>query len=983
MRRGLCMFLLPFFYLHTQTNREVLQLNYQDSENNQPLKQARFYVSLKSITNSPISLIGKTIFLYTNRACSGDIIGKHESASTNTVNFQIQKKFFEANKTYYLSAGIMSKDNSKAGYKVVSCSQSLMFKTHSYSLLVDPNTSSTISGSRNTPRTAPIITIEFIDALNLGAPSLRVWNISNNQEKIRVFGTSDCTGDEFSIVSSKVSLNSSKDLHLSTSQFPENKTYTLSAKTDSSSCSNTIQYKKSPPPAPEMTFMMKSPKVGNKSDISFEIINLRKGDSVTIYQNDSTCTKDAIKEEKTDTNRLYLNAILLAGNSSQDGSYKFYAQAKRSDILGPCLGPFEYQLRKAPPLIATLSLIKADLTTTTTPIKSYIRRPKFQITDLAVGNFVDLILGSSCSGRSILRSEKKNNLILDILEFGERDRLNIDKEYIFSAKVTDPMGNTSCSNNFSYTLQTDIQNPSIQLVATQQTLAMTEDTPSFRIGNLATGDKVAIYKDASCKQAVSTERTITESQKTIDIEILALKKAERNVYYAGVYSQIIQNLKCSLAGVSYQYQPTPPTTPVIVPGIDPVYDYIGGGSSTGGGTPPPPDPKIDDENSRILALGSNLEIQPVTNFFVTEIGYSEKEILERTASIKTTLDSDDYKNAADDKKPWLNTDQLVPYVKTKESTVLSIGGHTVNRILYNLRTQYPNLKTYSRIIRDYTELKFTNEEIQKDMINSGFVWLHNLTKSQTIITNQYVVNLGSNSNENYNKITIANSKVNTTAFCDTTIRDLILITSGSTMTYYCSEPFVPAKFYTETYNNVTSKKIGDMTPDPYMSIVYYIKNGMNPYDTSQKDTEQAPFSRLGISSFSSDPQTLENTITDYLENLMTKPEYLYQDSKWALYIKYRLQRDFGLTYSQIKNSYDTFKPSDPAFVNNKEFGRNVCRALVISRGEETINIANKNPNWFPGYKWKSLSDLPDLPSWCSVYGDTIYSNINIMKTVSY
>jgi hypothetical protein len=976
--------MLPSFFLQSQTTtKTTLKLSYQDSETKSSIKQARFSISQKSEKDASISLLGKTIFLYANSSCSGEIIGKQENSLADTVNFHIYKKHFEANKTYYLSAGIITKDNSKLGYKLASCSHSLSFKTTSYSSLVDPTPSPLNDGIRSSSRNASGITIELIEPLNLEAPSIRAWNITNTQERIRVFSSADCTGGELSIIFSKSSLKSSKDLHLSAAQFPENKTYILSAKTDQSSCSNTLQYIKIPTPSPQITFFMTNPNRSKIPKVSFEIHDLKKGDVVTIYQDDNTCTNNSIKQAISEKNRLNINGSLLEGNNSENKTYQFYAQVKRGNTLGTCLGPRDFEFQKNPPENANLSLVQGATTTTLSTI-SFNRTPEFNITNIAVGNYVDLILGANCLGTTLHRLKKNTYLAGDRLKVNNRDQLRTDNLYVFSVKVTDPMGNSSCSNNFSYTLKTEIPNPTIQLILNGLTQTMKEDSPTFKVGNISPDDKVAIYKDSFCTKIVSEEKVIAENQKTIDISITKLKKSEKNNYHAGVFSKAVQSLKCSSVGIPYQYQPTP----VVLPSLDPIYVYEeGGGSSSGEGSTPTPDPRVDNENTRILALGSNLAVQPVTNFYVTELAYSEKEVLARTSPIKTTLDSDDYKDAPEDKKPWLNTDQLVPYVKTKENTFLSIGAHTVNRILYNLQTlypqTYPNLKTYSRIVRDYSELNFTDEEIKKDIINSGFVWLHNLKKTQTIITNQYVVKPSTNVGESFEKLNAAYAKINTTAFCDTSIRDLITNTLGGTITYFCSEPFIPSKLFTETYSNVVSKKTKDMVSDPYLSIVYYLKNGLNPYDSTQKDLKIAPFNRLGISSFSSDPQALENTITEYVENLITKPEYLYQDSKWALYLRYRLQRDFGLTYSQIKNSYDTFKPSDPVFNNNKEFGRNVCRALVISRGQETINLANKNPKWFPGYKWNSSSDLPDLPSWCSIYGDTLYSNMIIMKTVSY
>jgi hypothetical protein len=977
-------FLFPSFYLKSQTTtKSILKLSYQDSEAKSFIKQARFSISQKSEKGVSISLLGKTIFLYANSSCSGDVIGKQENSSTDIVNFHIYKKHFEANKTYYLSAGVMTKDNSKLGYKLALCSHSLTFKTTSYTSLVDPTSSPSDNGLRSSSRTTSPIRIEFIEALNVEAPSIRAWNITNSQERIRIFSNVDCTGDELSVFFSKSSLKSSKDLHLSASQFSENKTYILSAKTDQSTCSNNLQYIKNPTLSPQITFLMTGPKKSNVPQISFEIINLKKGDIVTVYQDDNTCTNNLIKQTVSENNRLNINGSLLEGINSENKTYQFYAQAKRGNALGTCLGPRDFEFHKNPPETATLSLVQGA-TTTILSTTSFNRTPEFNITNLAVGNYVDLILGANCLGSTLHRLKKNNDLAADRIKVNHRDLLRADTLYVFSAKVTDPMGNSSCSNNFTYTLKTEIPNPTIQLILNGLTQTMKEASPTFKVSNISTGDKVVIYKDSLCTKIASEEKVIGENQKTIEITITKLKNSEKNNYHAGVLSKTVQGLKCSSVGIPYQYKPTP----VATPGIDPIYVYEeGSGSGSGEDITSPPDPRVDDENARILALGSNLAVQPVTNFYVTELAFSEKEVLARTSAIKTILDSDEYKDAAEDKKPWLNTDQLVPYVKIKDNTFLSIGAHTVSRILYNLQTlypqAYPNLKTYSRIVRDYSELNFTDDEIKKDIINSGFVWLHNLAKTQTIITNQYVVNPSTNIGEYFEKLNVATAKINTTAFCDTSIRDLISSTSGGTINYFCSEPFIPSKLFTETYSNVLSKKIKDMVSDPYLSLIYYLKNGLNPYDSTQKDLKIAPFDRLGISSFSSDPQALENTITEYVENLITKPEYLYQDNKWALYIRYRLQRDFGLTYSQIKNSYDTFKPSDPSFLNNKEFGRNVCRALVISRGQETINLASKNPKWFPGYKWNSSSELPDLPPWCSIYGDTLYSNITIMKTVSY
>ncbi|MEI7441610.1 MAG: hypothetical protein WCK43_08300, partial [bacterium] len=724
----LCFILLaftPFFNLQAQTTtQETLSLSYQDSETTNTQKQARFTISLKSEKNLPLSLKGKTVVLFKSSSCSGDQIEKQENTPTDTLNFHIAKRYFEANKLYYLSAGITTKDNVTQLNKTTTCSKSLVFTTNSYSSLVDPKPS-----AENTPPIDSSLKIELIEAETPGVPSIRLRNMINTQEKIHVFTTPDCTGAELTKKTAAINnLKSSKDVHLSADDYSEIKTYTLSAKTDNSSCSNSLQYKKVPVVAPNVTFLMNGSNTGNTSQIKFYLLNIQKRDVITIYQNDKTCTKDSIKQVSAEDNSLFVTASLLSGDQSHNATYSFYAQAKRGESLGQCVGPLNYTFNKTPPTIATLELEGNA--------KSFNRTPQFKISNLEVGNRAYLILGSNCVGNSMGDIQKVGSSPTPLsIGIKARDFLNVDKLYMFSAKVIDSMGNSSCSHSVAYTLITQIPDPTIQLLVNDQTTAKTLANPSFRVGNVSPGDKVAIYKDNYCSKIASEEKTISENQTTIDIQITSLKQAEKNIYYTKVFSNAVQNTKCSSNGVPYEYKPPAP----VIPSIDPIYVNTGGSTSTNGVTPPPPDPKIDAENTRILQMGLNLQFQLVTNFYVTELGYNAKEIDVRTAAIKATLDSAAYKV---DTKPWLNTDtdQLVPYVKKNDNTYISIGGHTVNRILYNLQTQYPqsysSLKTYSRIVRDYTELKFTDAQIEKDMINSGFVWLHNLSKTQNIILNQ-------------------------------------------------------------------------------------------------------------------------------------------------------------------------------------------------------------------------------------------------------
>lgn len=965
----LCFILLaftPFFNLQAQTTtQETLSLSYQDSETTNTQKQARFTISLKSEKNLPLSLKGKTVVLFKSSSCSGDQIEKQENTPTDTLNFHIAKRYFEANKLYYLSAGITTKDNVTQLNKTTTCSKSLVFTTNSYSSLVDPKPS-----AENTPPIDSSLKIELIEAETPGVPSIRLRNMINTQERIHVFTTPDCTGSELTKKTVAINnLKSSKDVHLSANDYSEIKTYTLSAKTDNSSCSNSIQYKKVPVVAPNVTFLMNGSNTGNTSQIKFDLLNLQKKDVITIYQNDTTCTKDSIKQVSAEDNSLFVTASLLSGDQSPNATYSFYAQAKRGDSSGQCVGPLNYTFNKTPPTIATLTLEGNA--------KSFNRTPQFIITNLEVGNSAYLILGSNCVGNSMADIKKVDSSTTPLsIGIKERDFLNVDKLYMFSAKVIDSMGNSSCSNSVEYTLITQIPDPTIQLLVNDQTTAKTLANPSFRIGNISPGDKVEIYKDKICSKIASEEKTISKNQTTIDIQITSLNQAEKNTYYAKVFSNAVQNTKCSSNGVPYEYKPP---APVIA--SDPIYVSS---TSTNGGTPPLPDTKIDDENKRILQMGLNLESQVVTNFYVTELGYNAKEIEARTAAIRDTLDSAEYKK---DPKPWLNTDtdQLVPYVKKNDNTYISIGGHTVNRILYNLQTQnpqsYQSLTTYSRIVRDYTELKLTDQEIENDMIKSGFVWLHDLTQEQVIIRNQKSYTNSNSPSTTTANIAKAYEIVSTVNFCDTSVKDLILDTSDPSMgTFYCVDPFNPSKLYTNTFSDIISKKTKDMKPDPYLSIVYYLKNGRNPYDSTKKDISMAPFNRLGILSFPPDREELENKVIEYLDNLTSKPEYLFQDSKWALYLKYRLQRDFTMNYTKINLALDSFS-KNPTY--NSEFGKNICRAYLITQDLETYKIAKNNPNWLPGYKWNSINDLPDQPpTWCLTYNNSINSNKSIISTVN-
>jgi hypothetical protein len=822
------------------------------------------------------------------------------------------------------------------------------------------------------PPTLPSLRLDLINSLKPEAPSVRVWKLTSTQEKIQIYVTSNCSGTELIKKSfSSNNLKGSRDIHLSADDFPEFKTYTLSVKSDKASCSNSINYKKINISAPNIIFSLNGPNQGNTSQIKFMIQNSKRGDIVSIHQNDATCTTNQIKTMTSEGLNLFTTESLLLGDSSPNSPYSFYAQAKRGSINGPCVGPVTYYYNKSPPNKAELNYLEKG----TTPYKirtGFNRTPLFSISNFQLGNVAELILGSNCSGRIIDRIEKKDAAVSSTFNFKKEHSLSVDQLYIFSAKVTDPQKNSSCSNEVKYTLLTEIPDPRIKLIVDPQTSANIEDSPTFKIENVFPNDKVTIYKDKYCSKIkqVSEEKTIGAGQNSIEVKINPLKKAEVNNFYVKVFSDAFQNTKCSSVGVRYKYRPIS----TGIPNIDPFYDYVDTEEGSDSGTTTPTDPKVIEENERILGLGSNLEFQAVNNFYVSEIGYNEIEVIKRTPDIKETLDSSAYKDA--EKKPWLNTetDQLIPYVKKDDKTFISIGGHTVNRILYNLQTQYPanypDVKTYSRIVRDYTQLKYTDAEIQKDMINSGFVWLHNLSKTQNIFLNQKSYN-GGDSN--------TLGQVQDSSFCDRSVNDLILNTKDSY--YYCVTGFDPSKLYTETYSNVISKKTKDMTSDPYLSIVYFLKNGMNPYEIEpQKNLSLAPFYKIGVTTgFPSNPDALENLIVDYIQKLMTEPQYRFQDSKWALYLKYRLQRDWGVTFSSLKADLDAYK-NRTSTSTNKEFGRNVCRAITVLRDTETKLIYKKYSRDLPGFKWRSETEVPDRPEWCDSYGDSL--KINNIKYVS-
>lgn len=734
-----------------------------------------------------------------------------------------------------------------------------------------------------------------------------------------------------------------------------NKKYYFSAKVTSTTpniCSETLEYNSAPEAVPKVELNLKNGiTVGKEKNPLFVITGLKNGYKANIYKDDACLNATPLKTISATGDST---EFILTITETDQKKHNYYAQGLTNNgIKGICSTGVSYTLDLTNPP-ATLSIEETNS-------RGPNRQPSFKVSGLIKGDNAVLFSNKNCQGSVVAQKTVRDNSTSIILKVGEYNVLLNDGNYNFSVKVTDLGGNFTCSKEIQYTLDATASSATVSLkIGT--TIPSNNTNPNFTISNVTAGDKVALYRDNKCSNRASNELTVPASKSSIDISanISATTETTSYTFYAQAKDSLNNIGRCSPQGATYTYQKAVPpsgssTTSSTSTGTtsnkDTATTTNTGNGTTNNATQAKENPLIIKENNRILDLPyGGLERKKISEFFVTQKGFSSIDVDSRKPTVKTILDSVPYKNAYI--QPWIASDQLVPYVIRNDGKLLSLAGHSMNKILSDLEKN--NATTITRIVRDYRNLKFNSSEFKNDMIQNGWVWLHDLSKNQNIINSKKqldpvwsILNQG-----NLNPL-------KETEFCDTSKYDLVY----KDTTYYCVFRFNPDTLYTETFESITSSKTSEMTPEPYLSITYLLRNGIDPSNPTKQDTKTALFNTIDLSGKNLSSET---TIIDYIGNLITNTDYLFQDNKWALYIKYRLQRDYNVTYNDLQkqiNSTDTTLKS--------EFRKNVCRAQKIARDQETYKLANDNLKWFPGYKWINTTtepwDVPPAPTWCDPY----------------
>ena len=966
-----CLILIFFGITCTSTLKAQITLNqitlkYPDSEASKTKEQKKPQFNISGFK------IGDSVALIKGANCIGDEI-EQKTATSEIVEFNIKytdlnKIFNQDNYTYYLSSKRNGSD----------CSNNLNFKITNREALTETNI---------LPRSIKIE--EFIEANAPNTPSFKVTQLQDGDE-INLYKSERSDPCKGSIVDTSTAekgiaifirpnLQPGGDIYISAGLINANPP----------ACTNAI-FKKIPvidPPFNSKPLMEFYPGENSKRP-SFKVIRLTGQNEVSLYKSpdkNKACQGMPIATKTTNENYIIFNepTEIPAGKK-----YYFSAKIKNSEPgSSNCLSSIIDFTRTGPNV--TLYINHG------VP-KDNVTSPEFYISGVEQGYSAEIFKDAACTGTPLKKISATDNKILINLPISGQ------KTHKYYARGIDDDGTPGkCTNGVEYTLDTTTSDLKLRLSDGEKSRG-SEPHPKFKVsGTFTKGDILELFKSSKCtgtkvihtlriekpsnseitspseREPLVGDSTFTFSVKSTDksgnkscsndiqytldtakpypqIKLKGNQKTDSNASPSFIVTNISPGDKVTVYSDSTCKRKA--SKEIIVPAqkssieikIDPLqkedsYSFwvnaidsdgtigtcsrdgatytfnkpnsrgTGGGGTGGGGST---SGKVDliktliqKENDRVEKIG--IDELYVKDLHPTQITYGnvENQIRRATAVKKIYCD----KNVDD----WKN-EHLIPYVISPEGIKYFFDGHHTNKILSDIYGQAATTKV--RLIRDYRKLGFNDEEFKKDMTKHGWVWLHD-TRIEKPVENTFNPNILFN-----------------------VLFDKIKVIS-----------------------NVTNLK-----PDPFRDIAYLLQYGINPKDAFTKFDHGYKIKKDLESSAYNPPSLPFYSDKEYIKKIINSAQGLFNGHKWGLYIRYRLKKDYGVTFAQLAasasgNNFNNFSGCRNFKENEKVdvddfFMLNLCRAHRIARDSKTRSIYDHNPAWLPG-----LLQNTHVPDWCDDY----------------
>ncbi len=374
---------------------------------------------------------------------------------------------------------------------------------------------------------------------NVKKPTFKVENVEKDGT-ISIYSDRDCTQeieiDSDSITSIGTDLirfNILNEISPDDNYFYYAKQTNNSGK--SSSCSSSVSYildTVASQPTLALTEETSSPSVNTMP--SFLVSNVEDRAVVSLHT-DRVCSE----ANKVDSGTASGNSITLEATAlSSDGVYTYYAKQEDSARnISDCSSAVEYELdRNVPtPMIGlTQETVSPSQNTT----------PSFFVSNVEDGSMVSLHTDSECLEANKVDSGTASGNSITL----EATALSSDGVYTYYAKQEDSIGNSSCSDSISYSLDTMAAAPTLLLVTSS---SADNPFPIFSLDNLEIEGTVRLYSDESCSTIVQDEVEITEERMQITLSI-ALTDAGTYSYYSKQTDKSGNISTCSTP-ISYEF----------------------------------------------------------------------------------------------------------------------------------------------------------------------------------------------------------------------------------------------------------------------------------------------------------------------------------------------------------------------------------------------------------------------------------------------
>jgi hypothetical protein len=983
---GLILFFFCFSF--SFLNAQQITLQFQDSEKLKTpseQKQARFVITGVSA--------GSTISLIKDSKCNGDEIArKIVTTDSGSVEVNVMRDKFEyEDYKYYLSAKVV-------GTNI--CSNSKLFRVVNRALLIDLESRST-----DLPPILPrFISIEEIAEPNLPyTPSFKVSGLNINDE-VNLYKSNQnesCSGDI--IASAKVKNN--EIIFKKPNLQPGGEIYVSAGlkRTNPPTCTDVISLNLPtidgpPAPKPDTKISLKLQRTNESNKPSFKVTGITEDSTIFLYKSsrNEACKGTPIASQEVDL--INRKGFVFEKPTTVNARTKHYFSVQIKDIPNSCSNVVDYT-----PVGPSASLI---INNGISPDNE--RTPIFNIKGLGLGYSVKLFKDNLCTGtafKTLSATEDSISINITVSE---------GTHTYYALGIDDEGTSGPCSAGVTYSLDTSATSLSLRL-ADGKTKGSNR-RPSLKVSAaLKKNDTLYLYQTSNCTNKIIQTVEVPSNKTSHIIQIGERSPLQENKAY--IFSVKLTdnsgNSKCSNS-VTYNLDTTGPQPQIklkgerednnpkpvlIVTNVSPgdkvtlfldyecknkvsadttvpanksnleitsfalssennyvfyanafdssgipgtcsingaryTYKKDGGGTTgdgtTGGGTTgggvDPKDP-IQVENERVKKIG--IQSVLVKDLHPTQIGVGDVENQIRRPNVIRKRDCDKELDA------YLLEDHVVPFVISPAGKKYFFDGHHTSKIL--LEINGINAKTKGRLIRDYSKIDFTHEEFKNDMIRRGWVWLHDVRKEQDV---------------------------------------------GS--------QFNPDRLFRSSFEeNDLVSDVKELTPDPFRDIAYIIKYGINPrnaftidYTKKKRNFDGYKINKVDKYFAFVPPGLPVSGDKNYTTKVLSSNAGLFDGHKWGLYIRYRLQRDFGVSFQDLatktpQNNLRSFsgcrgfRPNEKIVVDDF-FMLNICRAHRIARDEETEQIFAQQPNWLPGFRgYKSSQNKTgtEVPNWCANYRD--------------